>query len=310
MIGQYGVGFLYVGEVPQAAVSVQQHLPPTQGCPAALEWMTDELTLPPGGSVSFGGEVLIDEGGRQSNDPRRLVSAGRRIVTVDVRAAAESGRKVPGAVTLVAAEPTRAKVLVRQFRLAAGRRAGGKVLAEFSANLKPGRGSFHHVDVLPDAKGLLHVEAVMSDQAGRKLAAAQARTLVDGEGSTGELGRTWRTYRRKLPARKAVYKGPWKKVGALRAPHFRPLPAADDHARRQLAFLRERYPWQAEMLAGAAEVLKVDPARLAYSEPAAAPEAAACMDVFFNGPDGPINAFSKERSGINYAGLEYVKVIP
>src|SRR2546430_8108428 len=34
------------------------------------------------------------------------------------------------------------------------------------------------------------------------------------------------------------------------------------------------------------------------------------MDLFFDGPDGPINAFSKERGSLSLAGLGYRKIVP
>ena len=34
------------------------------------------------------------------------------------------------------------------------------------------------------------------------------------------------------------------------------------------------------------------------------------MDLAFDGPDGPINAFSKEREGPSFGGLSYFKVLP
>jgi hypothetical protein len=47
-----------------------------------------------------------------------------------------------------------------------------------------------------------------------------------------------------------------------------------------------------------------DPADIARLSPGDA-QRDACMNVAFNGPDGPVNAFSKERSGTNLNGLGY-----
>jgi len=62
-----------------------------------------------------------------------------------------------------------------------------------------------------------------------------------------------------------------------------------------LAFYAKRFPFYAELIAGASKVTGIRPAELTLTSRAAA-DGAACMDVVFYGPDGPSNAFSKERS--------------
>ena len=76
-----------------------------------------------------------------------------------------------------------------------------------------------------------------------------------------------------------------------------------------LSFYRKRFPYYTDLIAGIAKVAGAEPDRLAL-ENRAAQDKTACMDLAFYGPDGPINAFSKERSRTSFKGLGYLKVIP
>jgi len=308
-VGQFGDGFLYTATLPDKGAAVRHVLPVEQGSPAEFEWTSGEIKLAAKAGVAISGAVMIDEDGRQGNDPSGLAGAERRIITVDVRAAGMPGQTIPGAVTLVSAEPAKLKTTVKQYRLEADKRVDEKVLAEFTDALSPGAAQYHHVDVRPTAKGVLHVEAVSVDEKGRAMTSL-ARSLIDGEGADGEWAQVWQMYKRKMPEQ-VIRKGTWEQIGSEEAVSLRPLPAATDDGRRYLAFLEEHFPYQARYLKGAAGKLQIDPARLAYAPQAeVAPAGVACMDLFFNGPDGPINAFSKERSGINFTGLTYVKYLP
>jgi len=307
VVSQYGVGALWVTRAPVRIARAVHHLPATLGCPARFDWTTEAIPLARGQEVSITGEVLIDEGGRRSNDPRALLASNRTIAMVDVRAAGMPGDRLPGAVTLVAAEKAAVRVAVTQFRLENGARTGERSLARFEAALTPGRAQFHHFDVLPDKAGLLYVEAVVADEDGNTLIRSAARSLIDGRTAEGDLQRVWRFYTRRLP--EATYKGTWEEIGR-RALRVSVRPAATAESKKRLAFMEKHFPFYARMLRGAAAARKIDPARLAYAPPARPQRFEACMAIFFNGPDGPLNCYSKERSGASYAGLKYAKIIP
>jgi len=307
VVGQYGVGTLWVARSPVGIARAVHQLPATLGCPARFEWTTGPIPLARGQEISIAGEVLIDEGGRRSNDPRALLASNRTIAMVDVRAAGMPGERLPGAVTLVAAEKATVHVAVTQFRLENGARTGERALARFEAALTPGRAQFHHFDVLPDKAGRLYVEAVVADEDGNTLIRSAAWSLIDGRTAEGDLQRVWRFYTRRLP--EATYKGTWEEIGR-RALRVRARPTATAESKKRLAFLEKHFPFYARMLKGAAAARKIDPARLACVPPPRSPRVEACMAVFFNGPDGPLNCYSKERSGTGYAGLKYAKILP
>ena len=306
-LGQYGVGFLAVTRSPAAGVRAMHHLPAAKDKPARFSWASPAQTLAKGATLAVTRAVLIDEGGRRANNPSAMITSNRTIAMVDVRAAGLPGEALPGAVTVVTARPTGVHITVTQYRMVDGKRADVKTLAEIKETLKPGRAVFRHIDVLPRAEGPLYVEAVVKDTAGRTITTATAETLVLGD-SIPASNAARRFHERKLPEQ--LFKGTWEEIGR-RAISGQPAAAATDEMRRRLAFYEKHFPIYVRMLKGAAAALKVAPERLAGLPPTVeAPSGTACMNVFFNGPDGPINAYSKERRGVGYGGLKYAKVLP
>ena len=77
-----------------------------------------------------------------------------------------------------------------------------------------------------------------------------------------------------------------------------------------LATYRRHLPYYADFLTGIARAKAAAPERIFLTPKDEPASAEACMDVAFYGPDGPINAFSKERGGAGFGGLGYVKVVP
>lgn len=287
-IGQYGVGFLSCVTSPAGPVTLTHELPKENGAPARFAWRAPELALPAGKTAVVETRVRIDEGGREG---------GREVnLTLDLRAGGEVGQWMPGFATVVSPRPFQGKL-----------RVAGQ---EFPIALVPGKAKIQPFDFTPEKKGAVVVEAALLGEKGETLATASARTVVDGEGLSGELGTVWSTYVRKIPA--SVYKGTWSEIGAQLAKAGRLKPrGADARAGARRAFYEKQFPFYAELVKGAAGALGVPPEQLVHAgddRSASAPPA--CMDIFFNGPDGPVNAFSKERSGGGMGGLAYMKVVP
>lgn len=288
-VGQYGVGFLYRSD---GAATLTHTLPKDNGCAVEFAWQTAELPLP----ARLESVVLIDEGGREGSHPPALARGERAIVTLDLRAGGAVNEPVPGFATVVSALPFKGKIVV------AGR--------EIPVALEPGKAKVHPFDVVPDRKGVFPVEAALVNEKGEKVASASTRAVVEGEGLGGEHGATWATFVRKIP--NAVYRGTWADIGAQLAKAGRLKPkGADARASERRAFYERHFPYYAELIKGAAGALGAQPEQFVDAgDDTSASAPPACMDIFFNGPDGPINAFSKERGGGGMGGLAYMKVIP
>lgn len=317
LVGQYGAGFLYQAQTPPGPAKITHALSDADGKPAEFRWQASEFRLLPGQSLSLESSVLIDEGGRQGNAPAALAESQRLIVTADLRAGGTRGEPVLGFGTVVSAVPQQVRMVVSQQYREAGRVLPGAAerVVELQFQLQPGKAQFRPFEILPSRKGLLYVNIDVFDQANRKLGSAAARSVIDGEGLTGEPGEVWKLYTRKMP--EEIYRGTWAEIGQQIArtrtrigPPTSPQleRGAETHPGR-LTFYQKRFPYYAQLLQGASEVLKVPAERLARRDHPE-PRLEACMDVFFNGPDGPLNAFSKERSGASLKGLGYIKVIP
>ncbi len=299
LIGQYGVGFLFASTVPGGPSAATHAL----GKDGSIEWAweTAELPIPPGGTATVETAVLIDEGGREG------VGFGRAGVTVDLRRCGVSGETIPASATLVSVRPGKVRYAVSQHYREGDRVVDRKVLKEGEETLAAGRGRIVPIDVTPDRKGLLYLEVALSDGKGAPLAAGSARSVIDGEGLAGEFGQLWGIFTRTIPNQ--VYRGTWAEIGAQLAKAGRlKRRAPDARAAERQAFYERKFPYYAELVRGAAAALGAKPEELAHAGPDGPAEA--CMNVFFNGPDGPINAFSKERSGGGLGGLSYMKVLP
>ncbi len=243
--------------------------------------------------------VLVDEGGREGNDAAALAK-GEVIVTVDLRAAGSAGETLPAFATVVSAS-------ARKVALSVAVSADGKESKELltvDLSLEPGKARLVSVEVKADRKGVLALGAGVADLAtGAVVATGQASAVIDGEGPV------WEAYQRKIPS--AVYRGSWAEIGAqlARAGRLKPR-APDSKAAERRSFYEKHFPIYAEIIKGAAQATNGKPEDFAHARRPEAEIREACMDVFLNGPDGPINAFSKERSGTGMGGLAYMKVVP
>jgi len=306
----YGVGFLYQGRAPAGPATVEHKLG-AGASPSEFVWDAPAMTVAPGQTVSWTGAVLVDVWGRDTQAP----GPDRVILTADLRVAGTVGEPVPAAATVVSATPRRVKIVT------------SPPAGDAELDLVPGVARIAFFDFVPKAKGELKVTFTAVDAAGKELARAGASALIDGGAEEA-----WKVYTRRMPEQ--VYRGTWREIGAQLVKSGKlGAKVADPTAGERLALYRRKFPFYAEMLEGAAQALGVEPERLALPPPrgpelrfggqglqpmepvrlhaeANPPTAEACMDVFFDGPDGPINAFSKERENANLGGLGYLKVKP
>lgn len=315
MIGQYGVGVLYQVRAPRAPVELRHALPKEIGNPADFQWLASLVTLAPGAKLTWESAALVDEGGREGSRFPDMAVTDRLIVTADVRAAGRVGETLPACGTVVSAVPRRIRMVVTQSARKGDQETGRKVLREAELALEPGKARTLSYDVTAETAGVCMVAVEILDEQRRVLASTRARTVIDGAVGQDELGRVWERFTSRLP--EVVCRGTWEEIGAQLARSSKPGPlkakaVADGRSGERLAFYEREFPLYARLLKGAAAALEVGPEKLVQIEspPPEAAKSAACMGVFLNGPDGPINAYSKERGNNSLSGLGYVKVIP
>jgi hypothetical protein len=308
---QYAVGFLYQVAVPRSRATLTHTLPNEKGNPAEFQWLSTPVTIPAGQSLAVASTVLIDEGGREGN----LASCSDRVlVTADLRAAGKTGEPTLGFGTVVSAVPRKVRMMVSDYLYVEPMKEPPRKVHEFDLTLEPGRAAWRQFEVTPPGKGLYYIEVAVLDENGQQLGVGSSRAVIDGDDlQTGEFAQSWKLYTRKLPEVHA--EGTWEEIGAQLAKSGTPgplKPRSNDEAqaREALAFYQRKFPFYAELIAGAAKALDVAPTALLDTAPPAAASKDACMGVIFHGPDGVVNAYSKERSGSNVNGLGYVKIIP
>jgi len=297
-IGQYGTGLLYRFRAPVRGVGVAAILP---GPDRALEvgWRSRPLRLRPGACVAWDSEVLLDEGGGPV-DPAGAF--GPVLVRADFAAAGRRGQPLTGFATVVS--PQRRSVAVTV--------SGRQVLARREFDLGPGQVARLPVVYTPRIGGTVRLRVAVTDR-GRPVGTAQCAILVDGS----VRQRTWRTFVAPMP--EEHYRGSWEEIGAQIARARRRIggPTSLDITRGEITapdndvpFYRRHLPYYARLLEGMAPVLGAAPSELGLVKRGQRDLPVACMDVACYGPDGPINAFSKERDGPDYGGLGYIRVRP
>src|SRR5581483_5837960 len=261
-------------------------------------WKTRTLSLPAQGSIVVKADVLIDEGGG-APDQQNAFSAV--LARSDAALAGHSGQPLTAFATVVSLEPSEVRVTV----------SADRELTHADLHLQPGKVARVPVLLTPSAKGDVPIRVAVTEH-GREIGLATSHTIIDGD-SSNEI---WKTYSSRMP--EESYRGSWQAIGeqlAHNAGHIgapssvristRPEPGST----ADLSFYRKRFPYYTELVTGAAKAARANPARLIFEDRAAQGKEA-CMDIAFYGPDGPINAFSKERSGTSYKGLGYIKVVP
>lgn len=314
MVSQWGVGLLYQVRGPQGAIAVtHDRLLRTNGG-VGFKWAAAPISLPAGGSVEVEQAVLIDTGAREASvaNTASLVSADRVVVTPDLRAAGRSGDTLPGAATVVSATPRRVKLVVmRSGRAFAGGESEPRIVVEQAdITLVPGQAVIRPLWLKASKPGLLRLDFEVRGESGQLLAAAHSEAVIDGAKQPGRWADAWNAYDQRMPEQ--VYRGTWREIGAqlAQAGKIRAPKTPNPRSAATVELYRRKFPFYADLLEGAASVLKLSPEQLASSGAPAAAVEAACMDVFFNGPDGPINAFSKERHDAKMNGLGYIKMLP
>jgi hypothetical protein len=288
-IEQYGTGFLYRVKAPvNAAVELGED----------VVWKSQSLVVPAHGRVAVQSEVWIDEGGGAPDQHNAFASV---LVRSDAAAAGRSGQPLTAFATVVSPVPRQVRISVSTDR----------ELTHADVTLVPGKVARVPLAFSPSGKGDLAIHATVAEN-GHELGAATAHALIDGDPSS----EIWKNYVSRMP--EEHYHGTWEEIGeqvARNRNHIgapttvqiapRKNPAFDG----DLSFYRKRFPYYTDLIAGVAKAAGVAPARLALVD-RAAQDKEACMDLAFYGPDGPINAFSKERSSTSFKGLGYLKVVP
>jgi hypothetical protein len=292
-VEQYGTGFLYRVQGVQAAVDLTARFPAEEGNPVEVAWRSDALTVPAHGSARIESTVWIDKGGGALDQRNAFRPV---LVRSDIAAAGRSGEQLAGFATVVSPVARRVRVVVTQSD---GGKAGREV-ARADVQLVPCKVARVPITCTPSRKAGLAVRTTVLDTAGSTLAEASGYAVIDGAPAGRSQG--WETYTSPMPAEH--YRGTWEQIGEQMAGNAKRIGGASyvevrkrnsGRSDADLAFYAKRFPFYAELIAGASKVTGIRPAELTLTSRAAA-DGAACMDVVFYGPDGPSNAFSKERS--------------
>ena len=310
---QYGVGFSYGVPELETKASLLLETPKEDGI-AIFQWLSEPVSLTAVKGFAIAQEVLLDEYGREQFRP----STGRVLALVDTRAGARTGEPALVFGSVVSATSRKVKMVVKQCGHDGNKWLPGQDIAEVSLDLEPGRAQYRRFEVTPATPGLSSVSITILGEDGAVLADAAGRTMTETSETTGENAASWKRFSEELP--EVHLKGTWKEIGTQLANAKGIRKAKNpDSTGQVLALYQKQFPYYADLLAGAAEALKLDPKELVEVATAKGVEDArissppapeACMAVFFNGPDGPINAYSKERSGTGRNGLGYLKVVP
>lgn len=316
LLSQYGVGIVARTEGLAAPVAFAVEYPKEAGVPCKAQWTASPITIQPGQAVSLKTDVLVCEGLRQIGP----LGEGRVAAAGYMQGAARPGESFP--VFGVVASATRRTVKVGIERYYHNER-GPRVVEPLGAQditLEPGLAREVRYEMTAPEAGLLYATCYIEAD-GKRLAAGGSRTWVypDAEGLSGEPKAAMDLYLRKMPELR--YEGTWAQIGRQLAKEGKIKPGqARGNAADILAMYRRRFPFYAEILEGAAAEHNVPIERLVAAQGEdgrpfasafdAAPAGSACMAFYLNGPDGPICAYSKERSGSGVSGQGYMKVIP
>ena len=303
-IEEYGTGFLYQVRPVGTPLDLDAKFPVKPGEPAQVTWKSAALTVPAHGARTVESIVSIDEGGGPPD--QRNVPEGMMLRS-DIARAGRSGQPLAGFATVVSSTARRVQLVASEV--------SGRELARADLTLEPGKVARMPVTVTPAAKGDLAIRVLAVNEEGRQIGSVTAHTSIDG-GSADQSSDVWKTYTSQAP--EEYYRGTWMEIGEQMAHNEKRIgaPSSLDVTKRkgpssgeQLAFYAKRFPFYSDLMAGVAKATGAAPTDLALADRAAR-DGAACMDIAFYGPDGPINAFSKERSGTSFKGLGYVKVVP
>jgi hypothetical protein len=287
-VEQYGTGFLYTVRRLNAPVTVEQ------GNSREVSWKSDEIVVSGHGSLPVASTVSIDEGG---GVPDQDNAAAPVLLRSDIPRAGRTGERLVGFVTVVSSAPHRVRLVAEN---------GGHEIGSAEFELTPGKVARLPLQLVATRPGSFSVRA-SAFEAGKLLASASSAVVINAQPAS----QAWRMYDTRMP--EEHYRGTWLEIGEQLARQGKRIgsPTSFEVAQRDAAdsFYAKHFPFYADLVSGATRVVRSRTAALAVLD-RLAPDSDACMDVAFYGPDGPINAFSKERSGTSFKGLGYVKVVP
>jgi hypothetical protein len=268
--------------------------------------------------------VMIDEGGRAGATAYQRAMGHRFLLTLDIPAGGRSGQGANGYVTSVAVIPRQLTLTISARRRMLDWKEGQDqpdwqvLLTTKELSIESGLAGVHHFDFKPAGPGLYDVKVEARDPKGALLCEPVEQTMViDGAAlkGAGEHGRIWTMWTQRLP--ELHLRGSWEEIGGELARQnllTETLRAAPPDGIR---FYEKHSPYYARLLKGAAKARGVPVEKLTASasvgnagDGAPPRNSTACMDLFVNGPDGPITLFSKEREDGDYRGLAYCKVVP
>jgi len=305
-LSQYGVGLIARTGTLAGPVQCAAHYPPGEGVPLNVHWLAPMVNLEPGKSISIETFILVQEGMREI---MTLTGEGMA-ATAYAQTCADPGEKFPVFGVLVSATRRTVDAVLEQNLPNKPR----QVIATRSIMLEPGKAVEFRGEASSSEKGSLALTCSALEQ-GKVLCAGGARTWVlDGPGGDqDEPAQVRKRYMLKLP--EFHYQGSWMEIGRQMAEkgQLKKPGTPRANAAQALAFYRQHFPYYADMLAGAAQYYNVPVEQMVaaeFPEPASATSVTACMAVYFNGPDGPMIGFSKERSSSSIGGLTYVKIKP
>lgn len=298
-IEEYGTGLLARIDTGGREGEISARGLPGAGRAVEVGWRAEPFHLASGESVRWTTEVSVDEGGGAPDEGNAFAPV---LARADFAAAGRSGESVLGFATAVSARSRQVVIIV----------ATDHELARAQFQLVPGKVARLPVALVPAAGGETRVRVKVLED-GRLVSEAAAGILVDGAADSP----IWRTYSRRMPEEN--YRGSWAEIGEQLVRSRDRLHGSNSveitvgkagGPDNNLAYFRRHRPYYADLLAGIARAESASPERIFVTERTEPSSDAACMDVAFYGPDGPINAFSKERGGPSFAGLGYVKVVP
>lgn len=324
-INQYGVGMLYRVRSPQGPCSLKHRLGKAEGFPCDFQWLSAPVELTAGKEVKVDGAIMVDEGGRAGATPAQRATGHRFLLTLDVPQAGRSGQLADCYATAVAVIPRKFTLTLSARRRNIDWKEGhdepfGPLATTKELSIEEGLAGVHHFEAMPKGPGLYVIRVEAREPDGQLLAEPiEAQMVVDGQALKGDspYGKVWSHWTRRLP--EVILRGTWEEIGAQLAGQNLLNDALRDAPGERIAYYEKHFPYYARLLRGAAKARGVPVGTLrAQAAPKPAPpnvissagEATACMDLLVNGPDGPIQFFSKEREADLLHGLAYCKVIP
>ncbi len=297
-IEQYGTGFTYRVSALPAAGEITADEAKGVGHAVEVVWRSGAVAIPAHGKVALRSEVLVDEGGGAPDQENAFAPV---LARADFAHAGRLGQLLLGSATVVSPRAERVTVVV----------TSDHELVRQEMELRPGKVARLPVRIMPASKGEMSIRVDVL-AGGKSIATAATSALIDGDAANP----VWQRFASRMP--EEYYHGSWTEIGEQLVRGGQPIggPTAlpislslEAVPNNSLAYYERRFPYGAELMQGIAKASKVAAARVLIRFDGEDPRGA-CMDAVYYGPDGPINAFSKERYNNDPKGDGYVKVWP